>query len=89
MLDRASAGSRAVRSVDLWKYDEHVVGESTSKEKALAYTVTLVQALARIEIGEVVSAPRVETSRLLDAVFDADLAAFTAQSPRLASRYRC
>jgi hypothetical protein len=85
MLDRASAGSRAVRSVDLWKYDEHVVGESTSKEKALAYTVTLVQALARIEIGEVVSAPRVEASRLLDA----DLAAFTAQSPRHASRYRC
>jgi hypothetical protein len=63
MLDRASAGSRAVRSVDLWKYDEHVVGESTSKEKALAYTVTLVQALARIEIGEVVSAPRVEGPR--------------------------
>ena len=45
-------------------------------------------ALAGIALGEVVSAPGVEEYGLLDAVFGADLAAFGAQSPRLASRYR-
>lgn len=41
-----------------------------------------------IELGEVVTAPGVEDASLLDAVFSADLAAFGAQSPELASRYR-
>lgn len=45
-------------------------------------------ALAGIRLGEVVSAPGVEDYGLLRAVFDADLAAFTGQSPVLASRYR-
>lgn len=45
-------------------------------------------ALTGIELGEVVSAPGVEDYSLLQAVFDADLAAFGAQSPQLASRYR-
>ncbi|HEX4251044.1 MAG TPA: SDR family NAD(P)-dependent oxidoreductase [Pseudonocardia sp.] len=45
-------------------------------------------ALAGVELGEVVSAPGVEDYSLLEAVFGADLAAFGAQSPRLASRYR-
>jgi hypothetical protein len=36
----------------------------------------------------VVCAPGVEDTRLLDAVFQADLAAFAGQSPRLAARYR-
>ena len=48
----------------------------------------VVAALAGIALGEVVSAPGVEDYRLLEAVFGADLAAFAAQSPRLASRYR-
>jgi short-subunit dehydrogenase len=41
-----------------------------------------------LELGETVCAPGVEDSSLLDAVFQADLAAFGAQSPELASRYR-
>jgi uncharacterized protein len=45
-------------------------------------------ALAGIELGEPVSAPGVEDHSLLEAVFGADLAAFAAQSPQLASRYR-
>ncbi|WP_428532715.1 SDR family NAD(P)-dependent oxidoreductase [Rhodopila sp.] len=43
-----------------------------------------LQALA---LGEVVCAPGVERSDLLDAVFQADLAAFGAQGPHLAKRY--
>jgi len=41
-----------------------------------------------LELGEVVTAPGVEDASLLDAVFSADLAAFGAQSPELATRYR-
>jgi short-subunit dehydrogenase len=41
-----------------------------------------------LELGEVVCAPGVERDELLNAVFDADLAAFAAQSPELAGRYR-
>ena len=41
-----------------------------------------------LELGEVVCAPGVEDASLLEAVFRADLAAFGAQSPELASRYR-
>ena len=44
--------------------------------------------LRGLELGEVVTAPGVENVGLLDAVFAADLAAFTGQSPQLASRYR-
>ena len=44
--------------------------------------------LAGLELGEVVTAPGVERQDLLTAVFDADLAAFGAQSPELATRYR-
>jgi len=40
-----------------------------------------------IEHGEVVIAPGVEDHTLLDAIFNADLAAFHGQSPQLASRY--
>jgi short-subunit dehydrogenase len=43
--------------------------------------------LRGLELGEVVCAPGVERSDLLDAVFHADLAAFGAQSTQLASRY--
>jgi uncharacterized protein len=45
-------------------------------------------ALRGLELGEVVSAPGVEDYHLLQAVFDADLAAFGGQSPQLATRYR-
>jgi uncharacterized protein len=44
--------------------------------------------LAGLELGETVCAPGVENVGLLDAVFRADLAAFGAQSPELATRYR-
>jgi short-subunit dehydrogenase len=44
--------------------------------------------LRGLQLGETVCAPGVEDERLLDAVFAADLAAFRAQSPELAGRYR-
>ena len=44
--------------------------------------------LRGLELGETVCAPGVEDAGLLDAIFDADLAAFGAQSPELATRYR-
>jgi uncharacterized protein len=44
--------------------------------------------LRGLELGEVVCAPGVEDPGLLDAVSQADLAAFGAQSPQLAARYR-
>jgi len=43
--------------------------------------------LRGLALGEVVCAPGVERSDLLDAVFQADLQAFGAQSPQLAARY--
>jgi short-subunit dehydrogenase len=44
--------------------------------------------LRSLELGEVVCAPGVERSDLLDAVFQADLAAFGAQASQLAERYQ-
>lgn len=44
--------------------------------------------LRGLELGEVVCAPGVERPDLLQAVFDADLAAFGGQSPKLAQRYQ-
>jgi uncharacterized protein len=44
--------------------------------------------LRGLELGEVVCAPGVEEAGLMQAVFQADLAAFGAQSPELATRYR-
>jgi uncharacterized protein len=44
--------------------------------------------LRGLELGEVVCAPGVEEASLLEAVFQADLAAFGGQSTRLAERYR-
>ncbi len=44
--------------------------------------------LRGLDLGEVVCAPGVEDASLLQKVFDADLAAFSAQSPQLAQRYR-
>ena len=44
--------------------------------------------LRGLELGEVVCAPGVDRSGLLDAVFHADLTAFEAQAPHLAARYQ-
>jgi short-subunit dehydrogenase len=44
--------------------------------------------LRGLELGESVTAPGVERADLLDDVFAADLAAFDAQSPALATRYK-
>ena len=44
--------------------------------------------LRGLEVGEVVCAPGVDRSGLLDAVSHADLAAFGAQAPHLAARYQ-
>ena len=44
--------------------------------------------LRGLALGETVCAPGVEDAGLLDAIFQADLAAFGAQSPQLATRYR-
>lgn len=44
--------------------------------------------LRGLELGETVTAPGVEDTALLDAVFAADLAAFGGQSTELATRYR-
>jgi short-subunit dehydrogenase len=44
--------------------------------------------LRGLQLGEVVCAPGVRDSDLLDAVFNAGLAAFGAQAPQLAERYR-
>jgi uncharacterized protein len=43
--------------------------------------------LRSLELGEVVCAPGVERADLLQAVFDANLAVFGAQSPSVAERY--
>lgn len=44
--------------------------------------------LRALDLGEVVCAPGLEHANLLDAACQANLAAFGAQSPRLAERYR-
>ena len=44
--------------------------------------------LRGLELGEVVCAPGVEEAGLLQAVSQADLAAFGAQGSELATRYR-
>lgn len=44
--------------------------------------------LRGLDLGEVVCAPGVERTDLLDALFQAELSAFSAQSSELAARYR-
>ncbi|KAF4408521.1 SDR family NAD(P)-dependent oxidoreductase [Streptomyces lycii] len=65
-----------------------VQGLDLSAVPRMAPEDVVTAALAGIELGETVSAPGVEDYGLLRAVFAADLDAFGAQSPRLASRYR-
>jgi short-subunit dehydrogenase len=65
-----------------------VQGLDLSAVPRMSAEEVVTAALAGIALGEVVSAPGVEDYSLLNAVFDADLAAFGGQSPQLASRYR-
>ncbi|PWR10172.1 short-chain dehydrogenase [Micromonospora acroterricola] len=65
-----------------------VQGMDLSAVPRMSAEDVVAAALAGIELGEVVSAPSVEDYSLLETVFSADLAAFAAQSPQLASRYR-
>jgi len=65
-----------------------VQGMDLSATPRMSAEDVVTAALAGIALGEVVSAPGVEDASLLQAVFSADLAAFGAQSPRLASRYQ-
>ncbi len=64
-----------------------VQGMDLSAIPRMAATDVVTAALTGIEHGEVVIAPGVEGPTLLDAIFNADLAAFHGQSPQLASRY--
>jgi NAD(P)-dependent dehydrogenase (short-subunit alcohol dehydrogenase family) len=65
-----------------------VQGMDLSAVPRMSADDVVVAALAGIRLGEVVSTPGVEDYSLLEGVFGADLAAFAAQSPQLASRYR-
>jgi short-subunit dehydrogenase len=65
-----------------------VQGMDLSALPRMSADVVVIAALAGIELGEVVSAPGVEDYSLLEKLFGADLAAFAAQSPQLAARYR-
>jgi len=65
-----------------------VQGMDLSAVPRMSAEDVVTAALAGIELGEVVSAPGVEDDSLIAAVAGADLAAFAAQSPQLASRYR-
>ncbi|WP_033337779.1 SDR family NAD(P)-dependent oxidoreductase [Catenuloplanes japonicus] len=65
-----------------------VQGMDLSAVPRMSAEDVVTAALAGVALGEVVTAPGLEDPSLLDAVFQADLAAFGAQTPRLASRYR-
>lgn len=63
-------------------------GKDRSAVPRMSAEDVVTGSLRGLELGEVVSAPGVEDDQLLQAVFDADLAAFGAQSPQLAKRYQ-
>jgi uncharacterized protein len=65
-----------------------VQGMDLSAVPRMSAADVVIAALSGIDLGEVVSAPGVEDYGLLEAVSSADLAAFSGQSPQLASRYR-
>jgi hypothetical protein len=58
------------------------VGLDLSAVPRMSARDVVTAALRGLELGEVVCAPGVEDTRLLDAVFQADLAAFAGQSPQ-------
>ena len=63
-------------------------GLDLSAVPRMAADDVVTASLRGLALGEVVCAPGVERSDLLDALFKADLAAFAAQAPQLAGRYR-
>jgi uncharacterized protein len=63
-------------------------GLDLSMVPRMAAEDVVTASLRGLELGETVCAPGVEDVSLLDAIFRADLAAFGAQSPELAARYR-
>jgi hypothetical protein len=65
-----------------------VQGMDLSMVPRMTADEVVTASLRGLELGETVVAPGVEDASLLDAIFQADLAAFGAQSPELATRYR-
>lgn len=65
-----------------------VQGMDLSAVPRMSATDVVTAALRGIELGEVVIAPGVEDDSLLANVFRADVAAFSGQQPRLATRYQ-
>jgi short-subunit dehydrogenase len=65
-----------------------VQGMEMSAVPRMSAPDVVTAALRGAELGEVVSAPGLQDTDLLDAVFAAELAAFGAQTPELATRYR-
>jgi short-subunit dehydrogenase len=63
-------------------------GMDLSAAPRMSAADVVTASLRGLELGETVTAPGVEQDDLLQRVFAADLAAFGAQSPELASRYR-
>lgn len=63
-------------------------GMDLSAAPRMSAADVVTASLRGIELGETVTAPGVEEASLLEDVFTADLAAFGAQSPLLATRYR-
>lgn len=63
-------------------------GLDMSKVPRMSAEDVVAASLKGLERGEVVCAPGVERSDLLEAVFSADLSVFGAQSPVLATRYQ-
>jgi uncharacterized protein len=63
-------------------------GMDMSRVPRMTADDVVAASLRGLELGEAVCAPGVEDASLLDAIFQADLAAFGAQSPELATRYR-
>lgn len=63
-------------------------GLDLSKVPRMSADDVVTASLRGLTLGEVVCAPGVEKRDLLDAMLQADLAAFAAQAPQLAERYR-
>jgi short-subunit dehydrogenase len=63
-------------------------GMDLSAAARMSAADVVTASLRGLELGETVTAPGVERDDLLQSVFAADLAAFGAQSPELATRYR-
>ncbi|MEH1031151.1 hypothetical protein V6W11_25700 [Micromonospora profundi] len=64
------------------------MSQTLSAVRRMSADDVVTASLRGLELGEVVVAPGVEDASLLNAIFSAELAAFNAQSPELASRYR-